>query len=177
MKEFKICSNKYCKKEKSVSDFYKNKKLKDGYQCWCKDCMKLSLNNWKNNTSNNVINNKDYNKNFMKNWYKKNLIEHKKNVVEYNRKRTKEDCLFFIRQTFNNYLNAYRRLYNDKSDLGYTLDQFVEHFSNQAKEIWNKGLKPRIIKINKYKKETIISKVYALDNLKIIEGSKINVNE
>jgi len=33
---FKICT--YCEQYKSHADFYKNKRTKDGFKCWCKTC-------------------------------------------------------------------------------------------------------------------------------------------
>lgn len=38
MKKTKICTK--CKKTKPISEFHKQKKAKDGYSYWCKECMK-----------------------------------------------------------------------------------------------------------------------------------------
>ena len=41
--ESKICSNPKCGKEKPLSDFYKNKGMKDGRVNKCKECTKKSV--------------------------------------------------------------------------------------------------------------------------------------
>jgi hypothetical protein len=36
MIETKVCTN--CGVEKPISEFYKNKNIRDGFTCWCKKC-------------------------------------------------------------------------------------------------------------------------------------------
>lgn len=66
----KTCSK--CKQEKELSDFYKNKSQKDGYQNCCKACMNTINNNWQKQ-------NKEKAKEFTQEW-RKNNSEHVKEV-------------------------------------------------------------------------------------------------
>jgi len=64
----KVCPK--CKKEKSIGEFGKEKKSKDGYKCYCKKC-------WNN-----------YNKKYIKDWYRNNkdrIVEYKKVYNEENK--------------------------------------------------------------------------------------------
>lgn len=59
----KICGR--CKKEKSISEFNKNTKAKDGLGRWCRECLKeynreRYLNDLENNREKNKIKNKKY---------------------------------------------------------------------------------------------------------------------
>lgn len=73
----KTCSK--CKQEKELSEFYKNKNRKDGYNTFCKECQKEYSKNNKNVYKNNNI---QYQKNKSINYY----LNHEKNL-EKNRKR------------------------------------------------------------------------------------------
>lgn len=59
----RICSK--CKKEKSLSEFYKDKSSKDGYCCWCKKCKDKSTKKFRKK-------NPEWQQNYMKEYHLKN---------------------------------------------------------------------------------------------------------
>lgn len=67
----KICTN--CSLEKELTDFYKNKAQKDGYQNYCKLCMNKANNKWQRN-------NRETSKKYIDNW-RNNNKEHVKKVA------------------------------------------------------------------------------------------------
>lgn len=83
----KICSK--CKEEKDVSEFYKDKKKKDGLTCWCKICSKKHE---KENKDRVLIKKKEYYfknieniKKYRKTYYKNNKEIIKTNSINRNK--------------------------------------------------------------------------------------------
>lgn len=76
--ESKVCTK--CGEEKSLCEFYRHNKSKDGYKNHCKGCMNLAKANWKNINldkqklydKNWRLNNPDKKKEADKNWIKNN---------------------------------------------------------------------------------------------------------
>ena len=61
--ETKICTK--CKIEKELTDFFKLKSSKDGYNGWCKICLNEKNNKWREN-------NREIALTYSKNWYQNN---------------------------------------------------------------------------------------------------------
>ena len=107
----KICTK--CKKEKSIIEFYKYKRNRDGLNCWCKNCANESVLLWKKNNpekarecrkkSNNKYyrNNSEEAREYHKNWQKNNL-EKLKNYNEKYRKDNHERISEQIREWAEN---------------------------------------------------------------------------
>ena len=76
----KICT--ICKIEKDESEFYKNKRNKDGLNSWCKACFHDYNQKWYKNNSENM-------KKYMKEWSKNNP-EYKKEWYKNNSEKVKE---------------------------------------------------------------------------------------
>lgn len=68
----KICSNPECRKEKPVTEFYKDISAKDGLTSWCKDCRKKISKKY-------IQNNREKRNNQKKEYYQKN----KEEILEY----------------------------------------------------------------------------------------------
>jgi len=89
MEKTKICIK--CNIEKSVEEFYIDKKLKDGYRSYCKVCVKESSKKWKENNPDKV---KEISKKSSKKWKENNpdkVKESKRKYRENNPDKVKEN--------------------------------------------------------------------------------------
>lgn len=88
----KVCSK--CKEEKDVSEFYKDKKYKDGLYCWCKECNKKRSKHYRQDHKEEE---KQYNKQY-KREHKEEISKQKK---QYNQDHKEE-------------INQWQKQYNEK---------------------------------------------------------------
>lgn len=95
--EYKRCSK--CRELKEVSEFRKDKKIKDGYNSWCKKCYIISHQKWRNENRKHLINyqgqqrkkNKEKIKEYMKEYLEKNKNHIQQRRKEYYKKYSKNN--------------------------------------------------------------------------------------
>lgn len=83
-KEYKKCSD--CQLEKIITDFYKNKANKSGYESICKSCRKIRVKSWQSNNS-------ERDKKRQKQWFSDNPSKKKsydKNYRQNNKEKLKK---------------------------------------------------------------------------------------
>lgn len=105
----KICNGKLCKgKEKSLTEFHKNKNRKDGVAVWCKECVKEY--NKEYEKRNKILRKEQKKKYYIK--HKKKILkkcknyrdENKEKIAKYQSSRYKNNKKEILEQT-----NEYRR--------------------------------------------------------------------
>lgn len=119
---FRTCFT--CKEEKKVSEFHVSKHHKDGYKPYCKECRKI-------NTARRYVENKDNILKSNKSWREKNPEA----ILEYNRKRYKENTqyriAFNLRSRLNKALKNKAKKGSAIKDLGCTIDELIVYLENQ----------------------------------------------
>lgn len=141
--EYKRCSK--CKEIKSVSEFFKDKRSKNGYQSHCKECLREYYKNnidkrklyWKEYCKNNTEKVKEYQKKYHREYCKNNA----KKIIEYIKTRIRIDPKFRLNRKISKAI--WRSIRRNKKDnywedwVGFTLQDLITHIEKQFKEGMN----------------------------------------
>lgn len=140
-----------CNEIKSISEFSKNKRRKDGLCIYCKSCMKIRNTAWRNSNSEKVKNGKKrYRKkyaekirNYNREYQKRDYVIKKAN--QHIKKRYSEDEIFKLKMVIRSeiYSSFTRKKYikqeNTEQIIGCSIDELITHlkktyFKNYGEE-------------------------------------------
>jgi len=145
----KVCGK--CKVEKNFTEFYKNKRKKDGYQNYCRGCTKKSnacsfqKHKKKRMATSSRYQKGEYSKKYRREWAKKkyrNNEEHRqqviRNSVAYERRRLDTDPHFRmkhnIRNSLRKFLKGHTKSTTTEKLIGCTWEMLHEQFESQFEE-------------------------------------------
>jgi hypothetical protein len=190
----KECSK--CLQVKIIDNFYRNKKIKCGYESKCKECVCKNNNNYYyNNIESCKIAMKRWssmNKEYLSDYKKKYKKDNKDIINEWHRRRWDEDSLYRLTFSIRNSIresivnNGYSKKLKTYDILGCSFEEFLLHIESKFEDwmTWsNKGLYngdfnygwdiDHIIPISSAKTEDDIIKLNHYTNLQPL-CSKIN---
>lgn len=213
--DFKICTK--CEIKKYLTDFNNSNKTKDGKRCECRECQKEVSKNYRIKNSEKIKkyndewnkNNQEYYKKYFENYYTVNYDREKERKLkwnkenkgyfnEYNKKRKKNDTLFYLITMMRQSIYRYLKYKSKKTFdiVGCSPEYLKEHIENQFKEgmSWEKMGKEihidHIIPLSSAKSEeelyklchyTNLQPLWAEENLKksnkIVEPISLYIND
>jgi thiol-disulfide isomerase/thioredoxin len=137
----KICTK--CKEEKPITEYYKNKLSKDGYQTWCKSCIKLNAMDSKYKETRKVFNKKYKQTKKYKDWQKeydktyRKTPEHIERRKELVRIKRNTNINFKVNQNISRAIRLDLNKKNIPSNkswkilTGYTLEQLINNIESK----------------------------------------------
>lgn len=149
VKVSKCCGR--CKVEKNFTEFYKNKRKKDGHQNYCKPCMKkTNANSFQKHKKTRMASSLRYQKTEPSKKYRRNWARHKyhtneehrkkicRDSVAYCRKRLDNDVFFRIKHNIRNRMRKFIKGHDKSATterlIGCTWDTLREQFETQFEE-------------------------------------------